>query len=91
MAWERLSIWGTYWTVSFWTCDSIDLVSRREFSKDASMESVDDERVSISTSVARDLVHDLVGNFAIFRPTKKSAMRPSLDSFPQTMPYERSS
>lgn len=75
MAWERLSIWGTYWTVSFSTCDSIDLVSRREFSRDASIESVDDERVSISTSVARDLFHGLVGIVATCWPTKKSAMR----------------
>lgn len=72
--WERLSIWGTYWTVSFSTSDSIDLVSRKELSRDASIESVDDLRVSMSTSVARDLVHDLVGTVAIRRPTIESAV-----------------
>ena len=53
----------------------MDFVSRKEFSRDASIESVDDGRVSMSTSVARDLVHDLVGFVAIRRPTMKSAMR----------------
>ena len=62
----------------------MDLVSRKELSNDASIESVDDWRVSISTlvddwglsmstSVARDLVHDLVELVAIRRPTIQSA------------------
>ena len=75
--WERLSIWGTYWTVSFSTSDSIDLVSRKELSRDASIESVDDWRVSMSTSVARGLVHDLVGIVAMRRPTIESAKKKS--------------
>ena len=57
----------------------MDLVSRRELSKDASIESVDDWRVSTSASVARDLVHDLVGIVAIRRPTLESARRKSYD------------
>lgn len=73
--WERASIWGTYWTVSFSTSDSMDLVSRSELSRDASIESVDDWRVSTSTSVARDLAHDLVGVVTICRPTIKSARK----------------
>ena len=51
----------------------MDLVSRKELSKDASIESVDDWRASMSTSVARDLVHDLVELVAIRRPTVQSA------------------
>lgn len=62
----------------------MDLVSRRELSNDASIESVDDWRasmstlvddwgLSMSTSVARDLVHDLVELVAIRRPTIQSA------------------
>ena len=53
----------------------MDLVSRREFSRDASIELVDDGRVSMSISVARDLVHDLGGVVAIRRPRMKSAVR----------------
>ena len=64
-------MWGTYCTVSFSTSDSRDFVSRSEFSKDAAIESVDDGRVSMSTSVARDLVHDFVGLFAIRWPNIK--------------------
>lgn len=56
----------------------MDFVSRKEFSRDASIESVDDGRVSMSTSVARDLVHDLVGFVAIRRPTMESAMREAI-------------
>lgn len=51
----------------------MDLVSRKEFSRDASIESMDDGKGSTSTSVARDLVHDLMGVVAIRRPTMKSA------------------
>lgn len=62
----------------------MDLVSRKELSNDASIESVDDWRasmstlvddwgLSMSTSVARDLVHDLVELVAIRRPTIQSA------------------
>ena len=80
--WERLSIWGTYRAVSFSISDSIDLVSRREFSEDASIESIDDRRVSLSTSVARDLVHDLRGVVAIRRPTMRSAKTDDIESSP---------
>ena len=51
----------------------MDFVSRKELSNDASIESVDDWGVSMSTSVARDLVHDLVELVAIRRPTIQSA------------------
>lgn len=50
----------------------MDLVSRRELSNDASIESVDDWGLSMSTSVARDLVHDLVEFVAIRRATIQS-------------------
>ena len=59
--WVRLSIWGTSLTVSFWTCNSIDLVSCREFDRELSIE-------AMSTSVARARVHDLAGAIAIRRP-----------------------
>ena len=52
----------------------MDLVSRRELSSDASIESVADWRVSTSTSVARDLVHDLVEMFPTYRPMSQSAI-----------------
>lgn len=52
----------------------MDFVSRRELSRDASIESMADGGLSMSTSVARDLVHDLVGAVAIRRPGLRSAM-----------------
>lgn len=52
----------------------MDFVSRRELSRDASIESMADGGLPMSTSVARDLVHDLVGVVAIRRPRLRSAM-----------------
>ena len=63
----------------------MDFVSRRELSRDASTDSVDDWRASmsmslvfewrpsLSTSVAKDLVHGLVGTVATRRPVMLSA------------------
>lgn len=52
----------------------MDFVSRRELSRDASIESMADGGLPMSTSVARDLVHDLVGAVAIRRPCCMNAL-----------------
>ena len=47
--------------VSFWICDSIDLVCFKELSSELSID-------WISTSVARDRVHDRTGAVVMWRP-----------------------
>ena len=69
----------------------MDLVSRRELSRDASIESLVDCRVSVSTSVAKDLVHDLEESPATRRPTIISVTTRVTGRRVHTVPYYHSS
>lgn len=64
MEWVLLSIWGTDSPVLYSISCSIDFVSRRELSRELSIDSID----AMSTSVARGRVHDLLKGIAIRRP-----------------------
>lgn len=79
MDWVPPPIWGTTLTVLFWTCNSIDLVSRREFDGELSTE-------AMSTSVARARVHDLAGAIAIRRPGNIVNNKIQLFQFDRTHP-----